>query len=418
MSQNLTDSIIKKLALSRHLFFIARQNIESSQDLALFSGINLLQDSVEVFFLALSEYTSANIKQNASFAEYFDKINLKIKPHELPFKNRLIALNKIRVNAKHYGIQPNREECKICLIAVHEFLESQSKETLNVSYWSISLVDLIEDVSIANLLKLAEEFLEEEKFFECLISCRKAIFYKVEKQYDIRPFDRDDIPKTIIGGRPFSNAPFHAKNKQYIEKYVETPENYIVFDYQHLYQYLMEYEINPTDFWNIRRLTPAVYQKDNDSPWSVIYEDPILKESEFQKDAEYILTTVTNIILNIQSKEKKEKRAGTGKVRHLILKKEKVPVYVKTDKKGKVFAYTSEGVKKLFTSQTVTIGFDGEGPYHRIISFKAPFLFGFVHGEFVEDIIEGIPLELMPLGYSENTGIEIDTENDKDDMQS
>ena len=77
-------SIIHKLLLTRRLYDLARENLNSSNDLSLGIGVNLLQDAVEAFLLAVSEFVNAGITNTTKFDQYFDLINSKITPKELP----------------------------------------------------------------------------------------------------------------------------------------------------------------------------------------------------------------------------------------------------------------------------------------------------------------------------------------------
>lgn len=136
-------SIINKLLLSRRLFEIARENLQSSNELALSIGINLLQDSVEAFLLAVAEKVNAGIKNNTGFDKYFELINLKTSPKELPFQPILISLNKLRVNSKHYGLVPAKSEVDGLFVAVKEFFEEVSSSILDKSFSTLSIIDLL-----------------------------------------------------------------------------------------------------------------------------------------------------------------------------------------------------------------------------------------------------------------------------------
>ena len=105
-------STINKILTSRYLYSIAKENLRSENGVKLSVGVNLLQDSIELFLIAVSEFLDAPIKISIKFHEYFDIINKKIAPKELPFKSRLLSLNKLRVNSKHYGLQPALDESK------------------------------------------------------------------------------------------------------------------------------------------------------------------------------------------------------------------------------------------------------------------------------------------------------------------
>ncbi len=102
---------LRRLALARHLNQLAVSSLRSKNDLHLFAAANLLQDAAEAFLLAIADHVDAQIDQNTSFDKYFVLINGRISPKELPFKSKLLRLNRIRIDSKHYAIQPARDEC-------------------------------------------------------------------------------------------------------------------------------------------------------------------------------------------------------------------------------------------------------------------------------------------------------------------
>ena len=91
----MNQSTLNKLLLSRSLYHLAKENLVSASGVRLSIACNLLQDSVECFLLALSEHVNAGVSQVTAFDKYFELINQKITPRELPFRVRLIALNKL-----------------------------------------------------------------------------------------------------------------------------------------------------------------------------------------------------------------------------------------------------------------------------------------------------------------------------------
>lgn len=116
--------VIRRLTLARHLYGLAISYLKSSNDLYLFSAVNLMQDAVEAFLLAVSDHVNAKLSEKSTFDKYFLEINKSIHPKELPFKAKLLRLNRIRVDSKHYGIQPAKTECDRLSLATREFNES------------------------------------------------------------------------------------------------------------------------------------------------------------------------------------------------------------------------------------------------------------------------------------------------------
>lgn len=218
--------IIRRICLARHLYELGRGSVKSANDLYLFSGVNLLQDAVEAFLVAVADFIGASLDERTHFDRYFVLINEKIAPKELPFKNRLLQLNKIRVAPKHHGVQPARDECQRLSVAVREFFDQVSNSILNVNFSTVSAIDLLRDGETKELLLAAKAELEKKDYAACAIECRKAIYLELEKSYDIAEFKDDSKPRGLLG--PYSKAPLYARSKDYIEKNVREPTDYIV----------------------------------------------------------------------------------------------------------------------------------------------------------------------------------------------
>ncbi|MBI4763253.1 MAG: hypothetical protein HY787_01435 [Deltaproteobacteria bacterium] len=77
---------ITKVLLSRRLYQISLENLDSDNELSLSIGVTLLQDSVEIFLLAIAEHLDADVGNNTNFSKYFEIINKKLFPKELPFR--------------------------------------------------------------------------------------------------------------------------------------------------------------------------------------------------------------------------------------------------------------------------------------------------------------------------------------------
>ena len=56
-----------------------------------------------------AEHLNAEINRRTEFEQYIDRINEKL-PEPLPFRQRLIEINKVRILSKHNGVPPNRTE--------------------------------------------------------------------------------------------------------------------------------------------------------------------------------------------------------------------------------------------------------------------------------------------------------------------
>jgi len=373
--------VVRRICLARHLYELGINGLKSANELYVFSASNLMQDAVEVFLVAAADFLGVSILPNSNFEGYFTSINKKIDPKELPFKNKLVRLNKIRVNSKHYGIQPDREECERLSLSVREFFEEVSDSILGVNFATISTVDLLEDGETKNLLLEAKDQLNKKEYANCSITCRKAIYLEIERHYDISGYNTEEPPRGFLSGI-MSDAPYFARNKKYIEENVSCPTDFIVFDHSHLDQRLLKLSVNNTAFWNIWRLTPEVYKKQS-GEWVVKHELDKLETESLKENIEYIFNTTVDILFSVHTNKQNIKTKD-----HLFfkieLKSDEIDVYEKADKNSKIIGKTPKGLMELDCVYHIE-GLNGDGPYWRIRHIgKDQYLFGYILNDYVK----------------------------------
>lgn len=374
----LRENIIKKVLFSRYLYTLAEENIKVDNPVKLSAGIILLQDSVEVFLIALAECVSASLDANITFDKYIQKINEKISPKELPFKAKLIALNKLRVNSKHYAIQPPAEECRHFLISVSDFYEEVSLNYFGKPLGTISLIDLLDEGEVKDVLKEAEEFYENGKYDYCLINCRKALYLEFEQGYSIEKFkEKQDNPIFYA----FGKSPYWAKDPKYIEENVRDPSDYIIYDHNAFEMELMQYGIEHNDFWNVWRLTPEVYRREKDKEWVVKYEFNKLDKSVIKANAEYCLDGAIDLILKMKRKRQAAKAPTRGKY-YLELKSEEVKLFTKADKNSPLERLTPKGLTRVDCDFYIK-GLNDDDNYWHVCHIndieKNDFIIGYIH---------------------------------------
>lgn len=203
---------------------------------------------------------NAGVTTGTKYDQYFGLINAKISPKELPFRSRLVALNKLRVNSKHYGLTPALSEVQGLVVTVREFLDETTKSILNLSFSTISLIDLLRDGQPKELLKAAEHAFESGDFEGCLVGCRKAVFVRIESDYNAAPFHTDEQPTPLLAAVLGRKVPFFARDKKYLDENVRDATDYIMFDHESVEMELLKSGMDSVSFWNIWRLTPEVYR--------------------------------------------------------------------------------------------------------------------------------------------------------------
>ncbi|MDI5891094.1 hypothetical protein [Halomonas rhizosphaerae] len=371
--------IVRRIILARHLYELGIASSRTANDMHLFSAVNLFQDAVEAFLVGISDYVGAEVDQNTKFDKYFVKINEKISPKELPFKSRLLRLNRVRVDSKHHGIQPARDECLRLSLAAKEFFEEVSSSILGASFSTVSAIDLLKDGETKDVLLEAKSALESGEFETCAISCRKAIYLEIESLYDISAY-KDGQPVGLLGG--YTNAPYYARNKQYVDENVTDPTDFIVYDHSNVNEKLLTQGADNTAFWNVWRLTPAVY-KTQDGDWIVKHDFSKLDEDILADKVEYIFSAALDVILSIH-RTRQATQWTERKKYYLELSQENVPIYKKADKSSEETGRTPNEMTRIDTDYRVE-GLKGDGIYWHVFQFeKDRFLWGFIHSDYVK----------------------------------
>jgi len=185
----LNENTIKKIQMAVSLYESGKDNFRMSGDTRKKAiGIILLQDAVEIFLSAVCEHLNIEMTGRENFYDYFNKIEKHEinKKSPLPLKKQMNILNKQRVNIKHFCILPDIEECRYFDNDVKLFFSELSLRFFERDFESISMVDLIDDLNLRKYLKKAENDLENNRYENCQINCRKALYFVFEEPYDKR----------------------------------------------------------------------------------------------------------------------------------------------------------------------------------------------------------------------------------------
>lgn len=372
---------VRRVSLARHLYQLGKSSLSSPNDMHLFAAVNLLQDAVEAFLIAVGDHVKAELDQNTKFDKYFVQINDKISPKELPFKSKLLRLNRIRIDSKHYGIQPARDECERVVVSVREFFDEVSSSVLGVTFSTVSAIDLLDTGEIKDLLIEAKTARESGDDETCVVACRKVLYVAVESNYDVSRFKDEKPPQGILGA--LSYAPYYAKDPQYIQESVKDPTDYIVRDHSRIDQDLLKEGGDTTAFWNVWRLTPEVYRSE-DKQWVVKHDFGKLDAATLADSAEYVFSTVVDIALAMQTSRKAVRWKQHGRY-FVKLAREGVPIYEKADVGSKVTATTPKGMTQIDTDYRVS-GLKGDGPYWHVYEMaKDVWLWGYIHNDDVSE---------------------------------
>jgi hypothetical protein len=336
-----TVSVTKRLMLARYLFNQANNNANSNREVGAFAAVNMLQDAIEIFLLSAAGHLNIVLGRRTEFEQYLDKVSEALGDTKLPFRQRLIEINKVRVLSKHDGISPNPIELKGHLHDAREFFGLACKLIFQKDFWTVSLLDQLQDGEAKSLIEEAGRLYESCEYLECLTSCRKVMFIEFESKFDVQPYTTGFIP-------PPWEALSHPKTQDpmYIDAFVVDPFEFVQMDYERMEVELMKHGIGRGTFWNILRLAPDVYRIRSNQEWLVKYE-PSKLAAATAENAAYVLENVTDIILNRELRLREYKGINFKTSMVVRLKCSKAKIFRKADSNSEVVAETPNGLIEL-----------------------------------------------------------------------
>ncbi len=167
----------RQLLLAKYVYQSGITLLDPALPMSCGLAISMSQDAVELLIAAVASYVDAPIKENMSFAGYWDVVPIgKRNPdkRELPFRANMLTLNKARVNFKHHGTLPAIGEAERFSAHTEQFLRDTTRLFFDRDFDDISMVDLVRNEKVRGKLKEAEAQLAVAEFGNCINSCAVA----------------------------------------------------------------------------------------------------------------------------------------------------------------------------------------------------------------------------------------------------
>jgi hypothetical protein len=301
-----------------------------------------------------------------SFDELINELQKAGVP--VPKTGKMKALNKQRVLIKHYAQIAEPLTVRDYFAATEQTLDAIVTHVIGSPIQELYLVSFLADGESKDFLKLAEMYIKELRYMDALVEVRKAIFVEFECSYSIYTFrDYDDNSKdyfvqSLLGFG--CKAPKWTRNKEWIEKNVRVPTEYVQIDDEAWRLQAMEFGIHTTELDNLRRLTPAVFRSGNTAEWCISYDVDFPANNGTEANAKYCLDRAIAIIL----KKKEHYQAVRSPCKDVPFDPPPIyqerAIYEKANTNSKVLHVVSEGF--LYTIYQVVSGFDPDQKFYEI----------------------------------------------------
>jgi hypothetical protein len=338
------------------------------------SGLIILQDALELIFLAaLVEKGVDEQKPIENFS--FDQLIAEVKKQGINVikSGTLKALNKQRVIIKHYGQVSEPQTVGTYYAVVRLAADDVLEQVVGKKLHQIMLNELIRNEETNKYLTDACEALEQEKYFKCLTSIRKAIFIEIEQDYCIYGWRNSEPNEPLLGLRGLARggwkAPHYTRNKAWIEQNVNDPFNYIQRDHDRIRQDLLEWGASTQDFWNVWRLTPEVMRLNKEGGWLLNGELKHLFRAATKENAIFCLDRAVTLLSKKQSHGDLARWLDySAQDRLRVRLNEPSNLYKKASSSSEVLAGLPENT--VYNANSVVPGMDGSGRYVSIIHIQ------------------------------------------------
>ncbi len=170
MTTDPTPDTMRRLAVVRLLFSRAEKEAALAPPFSV-DSVNRLHDVTEMFLALAAQVHHVNIPRELD--GYWEVLKGPLG-RSLLYRAQMQKFNKVRVNLKHYGVQPHASEIVTGLAAVRGLLEDECPALFGVALAEVSLSRFVTDETARALLDKAEERWDEGKQTEAFADLSDA----------------------------------------------------------------------------------------------------------------------------------------------------------------------------------------------------------------------------------------------------
>lgn len=168
--------MIDQLLLSKRFFQQGESFCEADEPISTGIAISFFQDAVELLLWLIVKEFSIDVKETEAFTSMLDKVekHLDTQGKKLPYRAKILELNKARVNFKHYGNLPASSEAAKFRGYTESYLRTAFDICFQKDFDDISMADLIRPDIIRQFVKEAEKHFANQDYQKCVDEIAKA----------------------------------------------------------------------------------------------------------------------------------------------------------------------------------------------------------------------------------------------------
>lgn len=147
-------------------------------------SVLMFHDCIELFLILAAEKVEANVSDRMFILDYVNVINQKLVEEKLSQKASIKRLNDARKAFKHKGILLEESEIESLKITSRLFLDENSPLIFDINFEDISMIDLVENQNVKQILKNSQDFLNDDNLKKSLEHIAIAYLVLI-KEYEI-----------------------------------------------------------------------------------------------------------------------------------------------------------------------------------------------------------------------------------------
>ena len=164
---------LTRLSLVRYLLLQAKQQLTAAGPSRCIALLHL-HDALEMFLDTAAEALGVSGPQR-EFKNYWPSFAAANPPVTLPMQRPMEKLNRARVALKHHGIRPPDDQLEEYVILTQAFADEVCLKCFGIELVEASMLTLIKDDQVRDLLKLAQEELQTGNLTEAFVNAAKGL---------------------------------------------------------------------------------------------------------------------------------------------------------------------------------------------------------------------------------------------------
>jgi len=170
------ETTSRLLAYAKEFLIAGERELEQDSNVAYMQAILRFHDAIEFCVRAVIEEYNINHDRNSDLLPLMKFINSFFTDKKLPLASQMDFLNAARGKIKHHASVPSHEDVQRCRLYTKDFLEQVTKNYINIDFFTVSRLLLIENKAVREYIELAENKVKESDYLEALILAKKAFY--------------------------------------------------------------------------------------------------------------------------------------------------------------------------------------------------------------------------------------------------